>query len=218
MPESVKAVIFDFDYTLADSSEGIVDSTRYALRRMGLPAARGDDIRATIGRSLTEVFRSLVDPRHWAHAERFARHFVFRADQIMADRTIVYESVPEVVEALSSRGLSLGIVSTKFRRRIRFILQREGLADRFEVIVGGEDVTDHKPDPAGLLMALGMMERSSSEALYVGDSVVDAETAERAGVRFFAVLSGVTPRAAFRDYEPRAILHDLRDLLTLDLG
>ncbi len=208
----MKAVVSDFDYTLADSSTGATDCFRYAFHRLGLPVASDNEIRETIGLSLEAAFRRLMDPDHWLHAEKFALHFKHRADQGMAASTTLYASVPQVAQALRARGLSLAIVSTKFRYRIRSILQRDGIADPFVVIIGGEDVEEHKPDPRGLLSALGKMGRLPTEVLYVGDSVVDAETARRVAVTFVAVLSGVTPEAAFRDYEPRAILHDLREL------
>lgn len=211
----VKAVVFDFDYTLADSSTGAIDSFRYALERLGLPQPRDIDIRETIGLSLEAAFRRLADPDHWRDSEQFSAHYMHRADQVVATNTTLYESVPHVVEALVARGLSLAIVSNKLRYRVRSILEREGIADRFEVVVGAEDVDEQKPDPGGLLSALGELGFSPAEVLYVGDSVVDGETARRAGVAFVAVLSGVTPEAAIRAFEPRAVLHDLRELPAL---
>ena len=106
----------------------------------------------------------------------------------------------------------LGIVSTKYRRRIEGILERERLLDSFAVIVGGEDVSQHKPDPQSLLLALDRLGVPAREALYVGDSVTDAQAARRAGVPFVAVLSGTTPREAFRDCGVYKILADLRGL------
>ena len=211
----VKAVVFDFDYTLADSSTGAVDSFRYALGRLGLPQPRDIEIRETIGLSLKAAFRRLADSDHWGDSDQFAVHFAHRADQVVAANTTLYESVPHVVEALGARGLSLAIVSNKFRYRVRSILEREGIADRFEVIVGAEDVDEQKPDPSGLLLALGKIGCLPAEVLYVGDSVVDGETARRAGVAFVAVLSGVTAEAAIRPYRPWAVLHDLRELPAL---
>ena len=211
----VKAVVFDFDYTLADSSTGAVESFRYAFERLGLPQPRDIDIRETIGLSLEAAFRRLVNPDHWGNSEQFAVHYMHRADQVVAANTTLYESVPHVVEALVARDLSLAIVSNKLRYRVHSILEREGITDRFEVVVGAEDVDEQKPDPSGLLLALGEMGRSPAEVLYVGDSVVDGETAQRAGVAFLGVLSGVTPEAAIRAYYPRAVLHDLRELPAL---
>ncbi len=115
-------------------------------------------------------------------------------------------------------GISLAIVSTKFRYRIEQVLLRDGLDHAFEVIVGGEDVAAHKPDPSGLIVALGRLGRTPAEVLYVGDSAVDAETTKRAGVPFVAVLSGVTPREAFAPYRPHAIIEDLALLPALVLG
>jgi phosphoglycolate phosphatase len=80
------------------------------------------------------------------------------------------------------------------------------------VIVGGEDITTHKPDPESLLLALHKLGASSGETVYVGDSVVDAQTAERVGTPFFAVLSGLTPREAFHGYKVVQVLSSVRDL------
>ena len=71
----------------------------------------------------------------------------------------------------------------------------------------------HKPDPEGLLAAIERLGGSPSGSLYVGDSVTDAETARRAGVPFAAVLNGVTPREAFKDYPAYRILDDLDELI-----
>ena len=103
-------------------------------------------------------------------------------------------------------------MSTKFRRRIEAVLQRDNLAGRFAVIVGGEDVDALKPDPTGLLRAAARLDGNVQRCLYVGDSVTDGETAQRAGVPFAAVLSGVTERNAFARYEPVMILGCAGDL------
>ena len=98
----------------------------------------------------------------------------------MTNLTVLYNSVPSTIEALREGGLRLGIVSTKFRRRINEILAREGLLHGFQVVIGGEDVEQHKPHPQGLFEAIEQLEVSTESAVYVGDSVVDAELAKRA--------------------------------------
>ena len=123
-----------------------------------------------------------------------------------------FESVPATIAALRVLGFPLGIVSTKFRYRIEAILEREGLHDAFGVIVGGEDVAEHKPDPTGLLRAIERLGGVPESTLYVGDSVTDAETAKRASVPFVAVLSGVTSREAFFGYPTYGILESLSEL------
>ena len=208
----LNAVVFDFDYTLADSSPGIVECINAALAGVGLRPAPAERIRPTIGMSLPDAFRQLAGEPPGVEVEEFVRLFVQRADQVMADQTRIFAWVPAVLEELRQQGLALGIVSTKFRRRIEAILRREGLARAFSVVVGGEDVAAHKPDPGGLLMALDRLGCAPLEALYVGDSPTDAETARRAGVPFAAVFSGVTPREAFAGHQVGAVFADLRDL------
>lgn len=212
MNQLIKSVVFDFDYTLADSSLGAIECINFALERMGLPAVSVENIRRTIGLSLKETFQQLMGDHWQTRSDEFIRWFVQRGDQVMVERTVLFESVPSTVETLTSLGLSLGIVSTKFRYRIEEILRRERLEAFFEVIVGGEDVADHKPDPKGLLTAIQRMRRAPAEVIYVGDSGTDAETARQAGVAFVAVLSGVNPREAFKNYEVYAVIEDLRQL------
>jgi phosphoglycolate phosphatase len=206
------AVIFDFDYTLADSSPGVIECTNYALQKMGLPAVEAEAIREMIGVSLAETYEELAGDRDSGRFEEFARLFVERADQVMLQGVRLFDSAKPAVEALLTEGISLGIVSTKFRYRIEAVLRRDGLEHAFELVVGAEDVAAHKPDPSGLRAAISELGKPAAEVLYIGDSVVDAETAKRAGVPFAAVLTGVTPREALAAYEPLAILEDLGSL------
>ncbi len=204
-----RAILFDFDYTLADSSEGIIHCVNSALRNLDLPEASADEIRATIGLSLKEIYTRLALPAHPELVPQFLRLFAECADEIMVDATRVYPGVPGMLQALKARQMRLGILSTKFRYRIEAVLEREGLRDAFELIVGGEDVTQLKPDPEGLLVALQRLGCDETELLYVGDSATDAEAAQRASTPFVAVLSGVTPPEILKRYPQRAILDDV---------
>lgn len=210
--KTLESVIFDFDYTLADSSQGAIECINFALREMGLDGVSDDAACLTIGLSLAETFLTLGEHHEPHRCDEFHRLFVQRAEQVMANLTVLYESVPAMVEALHARGLRLGIVSTKYRRRIHEVLKREAMLHGFHVIIGGEDVKQHKPHPQGLFEALARLESSPSSVVYVGDSEVDAELARRAGVPLVLVLSGVTPRERFENYEPLAVLDSIREL------
>jgi phosphoglycolate phosphatase len=124
----------------------------------------------------------------------------------------LYPSVSATIRRLKERQIALGIVSTKYRYRIESVLKREDLLACFDAIIGGEDVSRHKPDPEGLCLALDRLVSSRGDTLYVGDSIVDAETARRAGVRFVAVLSGVTSREAYREYDTWRVLEHIGEL------
>lgn len=212
MQSNLQAVIFDFDYTLADSSQGAIECINFALDQMGLARVSDEAACRTIGLSLHETFLTLGDHHEPHRCDEFYRLFVQRADEVMSNLTVLYDSVPGIVETLRASGLKLAIVSTKYRRRINQVLQRAALTHGFEVVIGGEDVKQHKPHPQGLFEALERLECSPECVMYVGDSVVDAELAKRAGVPLIVVLSGTTPRAQFDLYEPVAVLENISHL------
>jgi len=207
-----EAIIFDFDYTLADSSRGVVECINFALNELDLPPVSSERACQTIGLSLSDTFIKLAAQQHIAKCNEFVGLFIKRADEVMAGLTVLFETVPKTVELLKNHGIALGIVSTKFRRRIETILRRENLLEPFDVIIGGEDVSEHKPDPRGLLTAIEKLKSLPENSLYVGDSLTDAETAKRAAVPFVAVLSGVTPKDAFKDYDVYGIIKSIYDL------
>jgi phosphoglycolate phosphatase len=207
-----RAVLFDFDYTLADSSLGAIDCIGFALDELGFPPVSDDAARRTIGLSLPDTLTALVGPQPAATSAAFGRLFVEQADRLMAEKTVLFSAVRETMACLREQGLALGIVSTKYRRRIETILRREALLAPFAVIVGGEDVSAHKPDPESLRLAMEQLGVGPGVTLYVGDSVIDAEAARRAGVSFVAVLSGTTPREAFEWSGVWAIIGKLAEL------
>ncbi|KHK54412.1 HAD family hydrolase [Ralstonia sp. A12] len=187
-----RAVIFDFDLTLADSSSAIIECTEHALRQLDAPTATPAEIHAVIGLPLHVMFQSLTDDSEPARADAFARHFVARADEIMVQSTRIYPEVPALLAQLREQGMAIAIVSSKFRHRIDATLARAGLRPLVDVLIGGDDVQRHKPDPEGIEAALALLGITAVEAVYVGDHAVDAQAAERAGMPFIGVTSGTT--------------------------
>ena len=216
MKSSLQAIIFDFDYTLADSSRGVIECINFAFDRLGLPVAADTEIRQTIGLPLPDTLAMLVGQEYAQYTDDFTRLFVERADEVMTDMTELLDPVPETVAALRNFGIQLGIVTLKYRYRVESVLKRDHLLDAFEVIIGFEDESEHKPNPKGLLAAVERLKCVRKDCFYVGDSVTDAKTAQQANIDFIAVLSGVTPRAAFEDYDVYAVLKDVCELLNLE--
>ena len=212
----VQTIIFDFDYTLVDSARGTIDGVNFAFEKMGLPIASDAAVRQTIGLSLPDILTTLAGDAYTKYVDEFTRLFFQRADETMVALAEFYTGVPQAVKALQRFGIQLAIVSQKRRRYIQPILERENLLEVFEVIVGGGDAA-YKPDPEGLLLAVSQTGSTSQNCVYVGDSKTDAETARRADIAFIAVLSGVTPRSAFEDYDVYAVLENVSGLLGLEV-
>jgi phosphoglycolate phosphatase len=209
-----RAVLFDFDYTLADSSSAVVECCNGALASLGLPAAAPDDIRRTIGLSIPDTLARLAGEEHRHREQEFRGHWRKRSDVIMVEQTYLYDEAHTAVAALREQGVAAGIVSTKWRQRIVDVLERESLIDGFSVIVGGDNVAEHKPHPEGLLAAAKSLGTAPAEVIYVGDSTTDAQAAGRAGMRFVAVLSGVTPQNEFDEFAPLRVLAHVGEIGT----
>lgn len=207
-----QAVVFDFDLTLADSKTAIVQCIRYGLDHLGLASLSDEHIVTTIGLSLPATLTYLTGIDDPSIVTEFENKVLERSDEITVALTTIFETVPPLLASLRSSGLALGIVSTKYRYRIETILRREGLLHHFDVIVGGDDVDRHKPDPDGLLLALDRLGCASEHLIYVGDHPVDAAAAQHAGIAFVAVLTGHSTRDHFAAHPVYGIIADLSAL------
>jgi phosphoglycolate phosphatase len=214
-PSAPQAAIFDFDLTLADSTAGFLDCHRFAAAAFGLPPPERDQVLATVGTPLPLAFPILYGPGHADRCEAYIQAWQARADAVMNDLTVMLDGAAGALAALSAEGAAMAIVSQKFRRRVEATLHRDGLIAYFGVVVGGEDIAELKPDPEGLLKAASALGVRPGAALYIGDTVIDAQAAANAGMRFVAVLSGVTGAAAFAPFAPLAVLRDVAGLPTL---
>ncbi len=209
-----KSAVFDFDYTLADSSKGICECVSYALSNMGHAIPSDEQICKTIGLSLPEVYYTFTKDDNPNASDTFRILFKQKADLVMTKSTVLFDDVPEAIEFLHNNNIKCGIVSTKYRYRILEVLKRDGLSEKFDIIVGGEDVCTPKPDPEGLLKAILGLGIKKEECLYIGDSIVDAKTAINAGVDFIGVLSGTTTREQFSNYPCIKIIEHLINLIS----
>jgi phosphoglycolate phosphatase len=208
----LQAVIFDFDFTLADSSHGFIECHGYACEALALPPITDMQAMAMMGTPLDEAFRVLFPPEHHRLAEDYVRLWQARADEVMTGLTEMFPDAGRVLSEIRSLGLKTGIVSQKLRYRIEKVLARDGLSDFFDVLLGGGDISAFKPDPEGILTALAGVGTAPQHAVYVGDTVIDAQAATNAGVGFVGVLSGVTPAAAFEPFDTLAVLDGIAAL------
>ena len=208
----MRAVLFDFDFTLVDSSAGILDCFAYARARVGLPEVASEATRRTIGLTLGEALRALHGVDDPGLVSHFRAAFLERADAVMAARAVLLDAAVETLAALRAAGLATAVCSTKHRRQIERILRGLGLVHGFDAIVGAEDVVRHKPEPDALLLALERLRVEPARAVYVGDHRVDAQAAARAGMPFVAVLTGPSSRTDFEGHCVRDFLTSLAEL------
>ena len=212
----LKTILFDFDYTLVDSSEGIVHCFKTATDQLGLDRKDAIHIKKTIGLPLKEMFRALYS-ENYELVDIFVGYYTKEADKSATRMTYFYEDASAILQALKTEGYNLGIVSTKNRSRIQEMLKAYDLNDLFDIIVGGEDVTNHKPSPEGILQAMNRLDCGSKETIYIGDSIYDYHAAQNAAVKFIAVLNGETSQRCFEELGQNSswIASNLTEVLAL---
>ncbi len=204
----MRAVLFDLDGTLVDSRLDLAHSVNAALRAVGLPERPEAEIFGFIGegsRRLVEKAVSprldLLDPAHAAWATDYAKHLL--------DNTLPYPGIRELLGRLPG---PLAVHTNKpgdFARRILDGLQ---LSSRFATIAGGGDLPSRKPDPAGALQILGQLGVGPEQAVYVGDSRIDAATAQAAHLRFIGVAWGIGGERELREAGATEIVGTVAEL------
>lgn len=207
-----KACIFDFDLTLADSSKGILICFKHTLAAFGYPVPSDEIIYNTIGMTLLDAFDLLTGITPNPEREKMRVEYVRKADEEMVKNTVFYPNAIKILTELRAAGVKTGVCSTKFRYRIKDSFERQAGTMPIDLVIGGEDVTEAKPNPQGLLKCAEGLGVDKREVLYVGDNSIDAETAQRAGVDFAAVLTGSTTREKFTEYPHVYLAESLTDL------
>lgn len=208
-----KAILFDFDYTLGDSTQAIVASYNAGLTQMGWPVPHREAVRRTVGHTLQDGYTMLTGDTEESRREEFLHRFKEHAGPIMVEQTVLFPGADQVICWLRQQGISTGIVSTKGGDQLESIFRKHGLREHLELIIGGQDVTKNKPDPEGLNKAIERLNVEKGELLYCGDTVIDAQTAQNAGVDFCAVLNGTTTAKELEAYPHVYIAPDLPHLL-----
>lgn len=207
-----KAVLFDFDYTLGDATEVIVAGFQHAFPIMGHPVPDRESIRRMVGYHLLDAYTLLTGDNDPARRLQFQGLFRAAAHPMQVEHTLLFPGTAELLNALHASGVRLGMVSTKNAGVLEAVLTHYGVRSLFSLIVGGDMVAIPKPDPQGLNDAIAALGVDKADVLYCGDTVLDAEAAQRAGVDFAAVLNGTTTADAFPAFPFVHIAPDLHDL------
>lgn len=205
---SCQAAIFDLDGTLLDTLEDLGDCMNRVLERHGYPphpvrAYRffvGDGFESLVRRSLPESRRQEAEIRSLDREARaeYAEHW--------ADKTRPYDGIPELLEALSRRGIRLAILSNKphdFTRRIAAHYFPDGL---FEHVIGSREGRPRKPDPAAALEIADAWGLPPEQIQYLGDTDTDMQTGRRAGMFTVGVLWGFRPREELLEHGAQALV------------
>lgn len=186
----LRTVVFDLDGTLLYTLEDLADSVNHALRNHGLPERSLSEVRGFLGNGIRYLMKHAVG-EHIDEVEFEAVFADFRSHYVKhcTDRTKPYAGVPELLAELRARGIKLAIVSNKLHPAVQELNERF-FKDYITTAVGESATVRRKPNPDAVLAALRELGSTTDEAVYVGDSEVDLQTAENAGLPCILVLWG----------------------------
>jgi len=194
---SVRALIFDLDGTLIDSKLDLVHSVNATLRELTRPELPEEIISSYIGNGAPVlVAKSLGPDAPPAELDRALKFFLTHYEAHKMDNTCAYPGVAEALEHLSA--MPMAVLTNKPERISVRILEALGLAKYFRAIYGGNTFSTKKPDPLGIHTILREFSARPNEALLIGDSAVDVQTARNAGI-LSAIVNygfGIHDRAA----------------------
>ena len=207
--------IFDLDGTLLDTLGDLAAATNYALRQHGMPEHSIDDVRRFVGNGVRKLMeRAIPDGAHNPDFEATFATFRQYYMQHSLDTTQPYEGIPETLAALKARGCRLAVVSNKMMAATQELCQHF-FPDTIEVAIGENEAAGirKKPAPDTVFAALDALGVGKGNAVYVGDSDVDIQTAANAGLPCISVLWGFRDKAFLTENGAKTFISTPSELL-----
>ncbi len=201
-PLATEAVLFDIDGTLVDSVAAYLEVARNAAEAFDLEVTE-EHVRHALATG-NNFWKGVVPQDHpdaKAVMKSMTQHATREWPRILKEHGKVFEGLAQTLGELKGLGIRLAIVSGA-RAEVLDLLRTTGLLDLFEAIVLGCDVAKGKPDPEGLFECLRQLNISPAEAVYVGDTPIDIQASQAAGMRVVSVLTGVGDSAMLSTYHP----------------
>ena len=191
-----KALVMDFDLTIADACEIITRCLVETAAEFGIKTDLAT-MRAGIGCVPAIIYRDFAGVKNEALAKRMEKRYYENSHELNYHKVKFFPGVREGLILLREQGIKTAIFSQKERELIVAPLVREGMVDLFDMIVSIDDVEKTKPDPEGMRLICKGLGLEPADILYTGDALTDQTCARAAGVDFAPVLCGATPASAF---------------------
>jgi phosphoglycolate phosphatase len=188
-------VAFDLDGTLADTAPDLAAALNHSLTALGREPVPAESVRHLVGHGARALLRRGLAATGEASEELVERGFPLFLEYYEANicaGTRLYPGLESALGDLAVRGVALAICTNKQEALTHRLLDALGWQNRFDAVVGGDTLPVRKPDPAPLREAI--RRAGGGRAAFVGDSIVDADTAHAAGIPFIAVSFGFSDR------------------------
>jgi phosphoglycolate phosphatase len=207
--DNVRLLAFDLDGTLIDSKLDLALSVNATLERMGREPLSQERIFGYVGQGAPRLIEQALGRATPEECQEGLEHFLAYYREHMLDNTVTYPGVREGLEAL--KGIPMAVLTNKPVRFSQQIIEGLGLARFFRVVYGGNSFETKKPDPQGMNVLLRDFGAAPRDAMLVGDSEVDVQTARNAGTWCCCVTYGLG-RERLAEYPPDLLVDSLTEL------
>jgi len=214
--EDTGAILFDFEGTLVDfqwNLQGAVKETLEMLRSLHFPIQRLQGMKYST--LMLEASRMAQEIGQSTDRVREKIGTIYdRFDEDAFKRWSLRDGSEELLSALKTKGIKIGLVSNVGRKALEKALLKLDLYPFFNVVVTRNDVQCMKPSGEGLSLALSRLQVNKDKALYVGDSVDDIQAAKEAGLKVMILLGKGNSKAEILSAGPDQLIHHFNELLT----
>jgi 2-hydroxy-3-keto-5-methylthiopentenyl-1-phosphate phosphatase len=210
LKKQIRGIIFDLDGTLIESYEAIYLGLKECLQRFEKEIFPYADLKKYLKPDLETTLSQFFSREDILKVIPIMRK---KYEELYLDKTHFLDGAQEVLKALHSAGVLLGIASNKFGRFSRGAILHLGVSDYFKSVIGAGDVPRNKPFPDMIHIALNEMDLHPREAIFVGDTLTDIEAGKQAGVDVYALPTGFQSKKELSRGKPRRLLRNLKELV-----
>lgn len=216
-------IMFDLDGTLVETGMEIYAAVEDTLTQFTLTPVAREQVEGWIGRGSRELLiqvlmfsmsRSDAQVRGDERLAEIETQFGLHYQRHSGTTGRLYPRVRETLQALRAQGVKLAVVTNKDKLNTAVVLKKHDLQALFDLVIAGDTLPTRKPDPAGIAHCLSIFKISAAAALFVGDSVIDAEAARNAGVKVWLLPYGYNMNLPVQTAAPDRVIADLSALLT----
>ena len=213
-------IIFDLDGTLINTIDDLGQACNHALSACGYPTHKIEDYPRLVGNGINKLIERALPEEHRNEETvmQLRAFFVPYYDEHNCDLTHPYDGIPALLETLKQQGHTLAVASNKYQAATEKIVAKlfPGI---FDVVLGERENVARKPDPQivwDIVEAIGRKgEEAIEDALYIGDSLVDAETAKAAKLPFVACTWGFCTREQLMTAQAHYMADHPKEILTI---
>lgn len=210
-----KLVIFDMDGTILNTLEDLTDSTNATLEHFGYPVHSIEDVRHFVGNGIRKLIeRAVPSGLSTERIDEIHRYFLDYYAKHCADKTKPYDGILDLIRTLRKEGCKTAVVSNKADMAVQELCKDyfDGL---FDFAVGEREGVRRKPAPDAVEHVLDTLQITKKDAVYIGDSEVDVQTAINAGLDSVIVLWGFRERELLEQYGAKVFAQDTKECLRL---